>query len=131
MSITAVEAVSESSKNELLADSMSPFGQVGCDAMDKIADKVISTYDKDGDGVISQAEMSQLPKETFQILDTDGNGTLDKDELKAYTSQMAGQVLSSKELGSALSSLPGGAGLGSLAGLAGKMLQQSQIAQKS
>jgi len=115
-----ISAISEISDNkELFADNMSPFGQINNSYSDMAAEQVIKSFDKDFDGVLSAAEL-KLPEETFNALDKDASGALDKNEIKEKVNEIGGKILSSKSFGNLLSSLPGASkGLNILDGLQG------------
>lgn len=56
--------------------------------LDALIQRFLKKVDSDGDGSLSNEELSNLSSEDFSALDTDGNGKLSTDEIKAAAQKL-------------------------------------------
>ncbi|WP_320034042.1 hypothetical protein [Halarcobacter sp.] len=67
----------------------------------QLATELMSTYDTDGDSLLSSDEVSILNEEEFSALDSDGDGSITTDELSAAIDEVTNGNASSTEVSAA------------------------------
>lgn len=99
---------------------------------EKITDKLISEKDKDGDGALSASEFG-LDEETFNAIDSDGDGLLTKVELTEDAKQRSQEMMAKMQTmqasnsGSLMDMLGQGGQQGMSRGITSYMTQQNAL----
>jgi hypothetical protein len=67
--------------------------------LDRLIKRLFENSDSDGDGLLSNSEISGLSKDAFTKLDTDGDGKLSADEIKAAVQKQMDAIKQAFETG--------------------------------